>query len=141
MTKYKAKPVVKTFPDGSSIRFDSMAEAAFYEKMLLTNKDYQFAFHPSCHFSIEGGTYRPDYHVFDAFTRESKYYIEVKGGRIRKKDGKKITSESAMWKKTRRQLAERYPKLRLLIVYGRADRKRGFITEWEEWLNPITDAE
>lgn len=126
MTKYKAKPVVKTFPDGSSIRFDSMAEAAFYDKMVALDKT--FVFHPASHFTIEGGVYRPDYHVRDFRVGIPDYYLEVKG------------VDTPMWRRTRKQLAERYPKLRLLIVYGRADKKRGFVTEREEWLNPTSEA-
>lgn len=121
MTKYKAKPVVKTFPDGSSIRFDSMAEHAFYEKMIALDKT--FVFHPSHHFTIEGGVYRPDYFVRDFRVGVPDYYLEVKG------------VETPMWRRTRKQLKERYPNLRLLIVYGRADKRRGFVTEREEWLN------
>jgi hypothetical protein len=117
VTKYKAKPVTKTFEDGSSIRFDSMAEAAYWDKMIATIG--RFTFHPCQHFTIEGGTYRPDYHV----DGDQDYYIEVKG------------VDTPMWRRTRKQLAERYPKLRLLIVYGRADKRRGFVTEREEWLN------
>lgn len=130
VTKYKAKSVVKTFADGASIRFDSMAEAAFYEKMVLTKT--KFVFHPACYFTIEGSVYRPDYLVE---TENGYYYLELKGGRIRKSDGKKITSESPMWKRTRKQLRERYPNLNLMLVYGRADKSRGFVTEWTEWLN------
>lgn len=122
MTKYKAKPVVKTFPDGSSIRFDSMAEAAFYDKMLIDYNDATlFIFHPCQFFTIEGGVYRPDYFVNECWVKE--HYIEVKG------------VETPMWRRTRKQLKERYPNLRLLIVYGRADKRRGFVTEREEWLN------
>jgi hypothetical protein len=122
MTKYKAKPVVKTFADGSSIRFDSLAEAAFYDKMVALDKT--FVFHPCHYFAIEGGTYRPDYHVWDITgTSDDEHYIEVKG------------VETPMWRRTRKQLKERYPNLRLLIVYGRADKRRGFVTEREEWLN------
>lgn len=116
MTKYKAKPVVKTFPDGSSIRFDSMAEAAFYDKLILEQR--AATFHPCCYFTIEGGVYRPDY-----YDDIQDMYIEVKG------------VETPMWRRTRKQLKERYPNLRLLIVYGRADKRRGFVTEREEWLN------
>lgn len=116
MTKYKAKPVVKTFPDGSSIRFDSMAEAAYWDKMNVDG--FPFYFHPCQYFTIEGGVYRPDYYF-----PVSELYIEVKG------------VETPMWRRTRKQLKERYPKLRLLIIYGRADKKRGFVTEREEWLN------
>lgn len=127
MTKYKAKPVVKTFPDGSSIRFDSMAEAAYWEKMVaLGNK---FVFHPASYFTIEGGVYRPDYWVQPLRLDSENHYVEVKG------------IETPMWRRTRKQLKERYPKLRLLIVYGRADKKRGFVTEKQEWLNPTTDTE
>lgn len=116
MTKYKAKPVVKTFPDGSSIRFDSMAEAAYYDKM--SADEDPFDFHPCQYFTIEGGVYRPDYYF-----PKAGCYVEVKG------------VETPMWRRTRKQLKERYPNLRLLIVYGRADKKRGFVTEREEWLN------
>lgn len=125
MTKYKAKPVVKTFPDGSSIRFDSMAEAAYWEKIYADgNFNKIFIFHPAHYFSIEGGTYRPDYHVWSIGNSvDDEYYIEVKG------------VETPMWRRTRKQLKERYPNLRLLIVYGRADKRRGFVTEREEWLN------
>lgn len=129
MTKYKAKPVVKTFPDGSSIRFDSMLEMAYWEKLTLSGSNFQF--HPVAHFTLEGGTvYRPDYYF-----PMSGVFVEVKGGRIRQRDGKKSTSESPMWKRTRKQLKERYPNLPLKIVYGRADKLRGFVTEWVEWLN------
>lgn len=122
MTKYKAKPVVKTFPDGSSIRFDSMAEAAFHSKMVVEEID--FTFHPCQYFTIEGGVYRPDYYLpAHAISGYRDCYIEVKG------------VETPMWLRTRKQLKERYPNLRLLIVYGRADKKRGFVTEREEWLN------
>lgn len=118
-SKYKAKPVVRTFGDGSSIRFDSMAEEAYYRKM--ETLDGGFYFHPVQHFIIEGGSYRPDYYVIPNIGLS--YYVEVKG------------METAIWRRTRKQLKERFPKLRLLIVYGRADRKRGFVTDREEWLN------
>ena len=128
-TKYKATPVVMTLDDGASVRFDSKLEMAYWD---ATKKaGLNLVFHPAHYFTLEGGSvYRPDY--YSPFLEQ---YIEVKGGRIRKGDGKKTTSESPMWKRTRKQLAERYPNLRLMIVYGRVDAKRGFITEWTEWLN------
>ena len=130
MTKYKAKPTVMMLEDGASMRFDSKLEMAYWQKLKIVGEE--FIFHPACYFTLGGGAvYRPDFEIVAGLCD----YIEVKGGRIRKSDGKKTTSESPMWKRTRKQLAERYPNLKLLIVYGRVDAKRGFVTEWTEWLN------
>ena len=75
-------------------------------------------------FEIEGGEYRPDFMTWDGNC--NNYYIEVKG------------IESDIWRRTKKQLRERYPNLRLLIVFGRADKKRGFVTTKTEWLNEVS---
>jgi len=68
-------------------------------------------------FEIEGGQYNPD---FQAGTM----YIEIKG------------IESDIWRRTKEATERAIPESAVLIVFGRADKKRGFVTVKEEWLNP-----
>lgn len=117
---------------GFGVYWDSLAEKQYFYHCLLAGTTW-----PLRHIiikpkpiEIEGGTYRPDFFVTPTVNKRLAsvgYYIEVKG------------SETPMWRRTKKQLRERYPNLRLLIVFGRADKKRGFVTTSQSWLNPESE--
>ncbi len=120
----KTWETIRQFMVGMGVYWDSNAERQYFHNVLCNLLSKPEIIIKPIPLEIEGGTYRPDFQVI--FSDNSEYYVEVKG------------SESPMWRRTRKQLRERYPSLRLLIVFGRADKKRGFVTTKQEWLNEIT---
>jgi hypothetical protein len=94
---------------------------------------FNYVPHPDEHFFIEGGTYRPD-----GYFPASGCYIEVKGGSINKHGNLEIRG-TAQWRQKMKQIYERYPVTKLVIVVGRYSPKHFFITAKELTLKEFIE--